>query len=855
MGLFGKKEKKKLQESKPQDGRKRSLLRKKPWVFRGVMISFLCAALFSGFYKVFESNAEKYRNNTLESSENIKWLYQSCYLLYRDLVNTKQQETTDYTDLYLEAEEGWQWTKEEDKILSYLELLSLAQDYLPAEEKASVEEPGEEGLKAKLAAEDAEIGWLQDAVSFGQLEEAWLDEYLTGEENYGLTLMECQELKTEIKNAREFFQSLESSFRDLNGSYDYFIEDLSTGKSVTNMSQEDRKRGLEDQYFSLTFIFDSVGNVTVGDEICGKEESLIRKYANEAVRENVLQSNIAGASPVFVRHGGVKAPVDCAVTYRISRRAYEEGGEGAYTRRNTVYSDYGDYHYYVISKEGNGSAYESYVNAGIGGILALVMAGVALMGLFLPLLNGTSPWKEDRICAVSLETLIFAGCVLFGMGGSYIMQMISYVASGRAGGAFSRHLAVDPESGSALAMCLNLAVLTLFFFAWWYIGVCARAVTEFGMKGYIKHRSLIYRFFPFMKSRFVRVYQSLSHLDLTRDAHVTIIKILVMNGAILFFISCLWFGGLGITIAYSVILYFILRRYVSELQTRYRILLKAVDEIAKGRLNVTINEDLGVFEPFREQVFKIQDGLKKAVDMEVKSQRMRAELVTNMSHDLKTPLTAIITYANLLKEDNLTLEQRREYVDTLERKALRLKSLIDDLFEFSKANSENITLNIMDVDIMNLLKQVAFEMSDKTQAAGLDVRMNLTEERVVLPMDSQKTYRIYENLFGNIAKYALHGTRVYVNGFRIDDMVVITLKNISAQEITVDANELTERFVRGDASRNTEGSGLGLAIAKSFTELQGGQLTLEVDGDLFKVTTTWHIPAALPELNEPPQLL
>ena len=220
---------------------------------------------------------------------------------------------------------------------------------------------------------------------------------------------------------------------------------------------------------------------------------------------------------------------------------------------------------------------------------------------------------------------------------------------------------------------------------------------------------------------------------------------------------------------------------------------------------------------------------------------MKVELVTNMSHDLKTPLTAIITYVNLLKVEGITEEQRRDYLATLERKSLRLKGLIEDLFEFSKASSQNVTLNIMDVDIMNLVKQVAFEMSDKLGESGLDVRMNLTEEKVILPLDSQKTYRVYENLFGNIAKYALPGTRVYVNGFRIDDTVVITLKNISAQEITVDSSELTERFVRGDASRNTEGSGLGLAIAKSFTELQGGVLELEVDGDLFKVTTTWHM--------------
>ena len=220
---------------------------------------------------------------------------------------------------------------------------------------------------------------------------------------------------------------------------------------------------------------------------------------------------------------------------------------------------------------------------------------------------------------------------------------------------------------------------------------------------------------------------------------------------------------------------------------------------------------------------------------------MKAELITNVSHDLKTPLTAIITYVNLLKEDGISEQQRKEYLNVLEKKSLRLKVLIEDLFEVSKANSQNITLNLTEVDIMSLLKQVSFEMSDRWEEQSLDVRMNLTEEKVLLSLDSQKTYRIYENLFGNIAKYALPGTRVYVNGFRIDDTVVITLKNISAQEITVASSELTERFVRGDASRNTEGSGLGLAIAKSFTELQGGELSLEVDGDLFKATTVWKL--------------
>ncbi len=331
-------------------------------------------------------------------------------------------------------------------------------------------------------------------------------------------------------------------------------------------------------------------------------------------------------------------------------------------------------------------------------------------------------------------------------------------------------------------------------------------------------------------------------MDLTRNANRSIIKIVLVNAAVLFIISCFWLGGVGLTVVYSIVLYFMLRKYISDLQNKYKVLLDATNEMAEGRLNISINEDLGVFEPFKPQVIKIQEGFRKAVDQEVKSQRMKAELITNVSHDLKTPLTAIITYISLLKEKNVTEEQRKEYLDTLERKSLRLKALIEDLFEVSKANSQNITLNLVDVDIMNLVKQVQFEMSDKLNEANLDIRMNLTDEKIILSLDSQKTYRIFENLFGNVAKYAMPGTRVYVNGFCVDERVLITIKNISAQEITVDSSELMERFVRGDASRNTEGSGLGLAIVKSFAQLQGGELSLEVDGDLFKATVSWTLP-------------
>ncbi|MGU8229245.1 sensor histidine kinase, partial [Clostridium perfringens] len=179
-------------------------------------------------------------------------------------------------------------------------------------------------------------------------------------------------------------------------------------------------------------------------------------------------------------------------------------------------------------------------------------------------------------------------------------------------------------------------------------------------------------------------------------------------------------------------------------------------------------------------------------------------------------------------------EKRKAYLETLERKSQRLKHLIEDLFEVSKATTGNINLNIMDVDISYLMKQVVLELDDKINEAGLDMRLSLPEEKVILSLDGQRTYRVFENLIINVVKYALPNSRVYIDIKEGRENVDVTIKNISADEITFNINEISDRFVRGDKSRNTEGSGLGLAIVKSFVELQGGKFHIEVDGDLFK---------------------
>ena len=397
-----------------------------------------------------------------------------------------------------------------------------------------------------------------------------------------------------------------------------------------------------------------------------------------------------------------------------------------------------------------------------------------------------------------------------------------------------------PETVATVIQYLwGLLGWVLIFAVCYWAAACFRHIFTMGLKEYLQKRVLIYRFWPWITKWCRRIYQGLLHIDLRDDASRVLLKLVLINFIILGFISLLWYWGLAALIIYSVILFLLLRKYVRKIQDQYQLLLQATNELAQGNLNGTIPEDLGVFEPFREEVDKIRTGFRKAVDEEVKSTKMKTDLITNVSHDLKTPLTAIITYVDLLKDPNLSAEERKKYIQILDQKANRLKLLIEDLFEISKATSKTVQLNIMDVDIVSLLRQVKLELQDKIEATDLSFRWQLPEEKVVLPLDSQRTYRVFENLLVNITKYAMPHTRVYITMEETENHVKITMKNISATELNFNPSEITERFVRGDASRNTEGSGLGLAIAKSFTELQGGRLEVFTDADLFTVEITF----------------
>ena len=264
-------------------------------------------------------------------------------------------------------------------------------------------------------------------------------------------------------------------------------------------------------------------------------------------------------------------------------------------------------------------------------------------------------------------------------------------------------------------------------------------------------------------------------------------------------------------------------------------IMVSVKESAKGNFSYAL--DLNKISPsflnFAEDVANIQEGFKNAVDDAVKGERMKAELITNVSHDLKTPLTSIISYVDLLKNENLENERAGAYVEVLHEKSYRLKQLIEDLIEASKASSGNLTVEKMRVDYKQLTLQAMGEMEDKTDAMGLIFKVSC-EEPVFIDADGGHMWRILENLLSNVIKYSMPNSRVYVDIFKMDGYGVLVMKNISAAPIDFDETRLTERFVRGDESRTTEGSGLGLSITQSLAEIQGGSFGIQVDGDLFK---------------------
>ena len=296
--------------------------------------------------------------------------------------------------------------------------------------------------------------------------------------------------------------------------------------------------------------------------------------------------------------------------------------------------------------------------------------------------------------------------------------------------------------------------------------------------------------------------------------------------------------GLLLLVGFWIWAYYKLIQYNKKIQK----INEALKNIYEGNPNVKLNEEEleGTLKIMAKYINDIAGGFTNAIEQSLKSERLKTELITNVSHDIKTPLTSIINYVDLLKKEDINNAQIEQYIAILDKKSQRLKKLIEDLVEASKVSSGNVKLNIETIDLKELLNQTVGEFEDKLERKKLKLEMDLPNENVLIKADNRYLYRVIENVFSNISKYALENSRVYIKLYEENKSVKLEIKNISKDKLNISAEELMQRFVRGDKSRYTEGSGLGLSIAQSLTEMQGGEFKIHIDGDLFKVEIKWR---------------
>lgn len=390
---------------------------------------------------------------------------------------------------------------------------------------------------------------------------------------------------------------------------------------------------------------------------------------------------------------------------------------------------------------------------------------------------------------------------------------------------------VDDIIFSILVLVIMILSIIFVLLSIWYIKLIFKKKVNIKKEFY---KSMIFKFYGFLG----KVFENRNVF--LRTIGVPVVIGIIIFGAIILIGPYTPGGGevaaiLGmIYMIYIIVIVIYKIMYFSEIS-------KGTKKIVSGDLEVNIKErGKGEFSKLAANINEMKEGLDSSFKKQAKSEKFKSELITNVSHDLKTPLTSIINYVDLLKNPNLDEDERKAYIEVLDRKSQRIKVLIEDLFEASKVASGAIELNIENVDIVALLRQSLAEFDEKIKESSLDFKVNIESPNIHLNLDGKRTWRVFENLIGNALKYSQPNTRVYVDLEEYEKKAVLTIKNISAYEMNFDANELVERFKRGDTSRNTEGSGLGLAIAKSIVDLQGGSLDIKIDGDLFKVIVEFY---------------
>lgn len=472
------------------------------------------------------------------------------------------------------------------------------------------------------------------------------------------------------------------------------------------------------------------------------------------------------------------------------------------------------------------SEYDVAVLSGVALILGLVIFIYILMNS-LEVEETINPYRTIKqwklltvIIIIGLTSSIFIGAS--GMTGYFVMMGELQSVLARCGVTYA-----TPISYGLYFFCM-----LIFYFLFSMLCFTVKYMFMNGMD-YFRNNTCIYALYAKLKG----LGNKITEFDLRDNVNQDILKFTICNALLVIILYVISPSKTIFAILYVIISFLYIRKQSMKVRNDYKNMLDFTEQLSHGHFDTEIEDDLGIFNSMRDRLNNLKIGFEAAVKEETKSQNMKTELITNVSHDLKTPLTCIKNYVILLKNTQADETTRTEYLNQLERYTNRLSNLIQDLFDVSKASSGNIDLHPIDLRLQALVDQSLAECIEVLESKDIQVVKNV--EDVVVHLDCDKTYRVFENLLTNIGKYAMPHSRAYIDIHEEEDYVSVIFKNMSEVEMNFSSEEIQERFVRGDKSRHETGSGLGLAIAKSFVVAQGGTFDIEIDGDLFKVIMTF----------------
>ena len=472
------------------------------------------------------------------------------------------------------------------------------------------------------------------------------------------------------------------------------------------------------------------------------------------------------------------------------------------------------------------SEYDVAVLSGVALILGLVIFIYILMNS-LEVEETINPYRTIKqwklltvIIIIGLTSSIFIGAS--GMTGYFVMMGELQSVLARCGVTYA-----TPISYGLYFFCM-----LIFYFLFSMLCFTVKYMFMNGMD-YFRNNTCIYALYAKLKG----LGNKITEFDLRDNVNQDILKFTICNALLVIILYVISPSKTIFAILYVIISFLYIRKQSMKVRNDYKNMLDFTEQLSHGHFDTEIEDDLGIFNSMRDRLNNLKIGFEAAVKEETKSQNIKTELITNVSHDLKTPLTCIKNYVILLKNTQADETTRTEYLNQLERYTNRLSNLIQDLFDVSKASSGNIDLHPIDLRLQALVDQSLAECIEVLESKDIQVVKNV--EDVVVHLDGDKTYRVFENLLTNIGKYAMLHSRAYIDIHEEEDYVSVIFKNMSEVEMNFSSEEIQERFVRGDKSRHETGSGLGLAIAKSFVVAQGGTFDIEIDGDLFKVIMTF----------------